>query len=341
MIQIDQRNLSGSDFLLSTELREYRDTLRRFFADAYPADKLKDAKRSAPDTWKSLADLGVLIASIPENQGGLGFGLLAAALAVEEAAFVLAPLPVFETLAFGVFPLLSGTVTSRGAGLLGVISTGEAKVSGGFVEDGMVSFVPIGEEVERFVVIDGNAICLAVNPARESIETLDLVRPFARIGVGTIEELGTAASRDRLSGAIAVLAAAELVGAGRRVEQMMLEHLKTRKQFGRAIGTFQANQHRAADIHLALQLSESLNRFAAWAYDNDTEQFEASALAAKAVASEMIPRAIEAALQAHGGIAFTWEYDLHYYLRRAQVMSRLYGESKRLCAKLAQVHGAG
>ncbi|MBN8550873.1 MAG: acyl-CoA dehydrogenase, partial [Deltaproteobacteria bacterium] len=124
------------------------------------------------------------------------------------------------------------------------------------------------------------------------------------------------------------IVAEELGGMCARVVDLTLEYVKTRKQFGVAIGSFQAVQHKLSDMHLQSEALRSLAAFATWAAQESKEQSELSSRAALAFACEHAPQIIETAIQMHGGIGFTWEYELHLYLRRAKMLELLFGSGE-------------
>src|SRR5262249_46285979 len=130
--------------------------------------------------------------------------------------------------------------------------------------------------------------------------------------------------------------AAELAGIASRTLEMTVEYVKTRQQFGRPIGTFQAIQHALADMHVAAEQLLALVRFAAWAADSDRSQFPDAALAACAFAADEVPSIVECATQLHGGIGFTYEFPLHAFLRRALVTAQLLGGAERNAELLAR-----
>jgi alkylation response protein AidB-like acyl-CoA dehydrogenase len=107
------------------------------------------------------------------------------------------------------------------------------------------------------------------------------------------------------------------------VERKALLHVADRKQFGVAIGSFQAVQHALADMHVWVEAMDSLALFAAWALDNSPEQREFAAAAATRIALQKGMFFLERAIQVHGGIGFTWEYDIHLYLRRLMLFRAL------------------
>jgi alkylation response protein AidB-like acyl-CoA dehydrogenase len=118
----------------------------------------------------------------------------------------------------------------------------------------------------------------------------------------------------------AILKASEVYGVTSRVVEMSAEYLKTREQFGVPVGAFQAVQQRIVDAYAASESLGALCRFAAWSVVSSPEQLPLTARAAIAHATEVGPNACEAAIQVHGGIGFTWEYDLHLFLRRAKTI---------------------
>ena len=128
--------------------------------------------------------------------------------------------------------------------------------------------------------------------------------------------------------AIAVMAAAESVGVAARVTSMAVDYAKERKQFGRAIGSYQAVSHACAQMFLETEGARSVTYWAAWALDNDDEQAFMAANCAKSYASDAAVNVTRSALQVHGGIGFTWEHDLHLFLKRAEANAHAFGDSR-------------
>ena len=309
------------------------------------------------------AELGVFLAVLPEESDGLGFGALGAQVALEVAGQKLAPLPLLEGLGFGLSSLLLQVGDAAKDKLLPRISSGDyiisvaaetlfneqaplphvCKTKGSVYEiKGGVSLVP------NLVLADGVLIFATVEDSEgldlfllEDLKskgcsfaeqsTFDLIRPYASLKLDQtpVERLSevsfSAVQLQRLRNELALHCVSELIGVGSAVLQMTLDYVKTRKQFGKPVGAFQAIQQELADMYLELQQARALARFAAWACVEDETQFAEVAPAAKAFASEVIPRLIERALQAHGGIGFTYEYDLHLFLRRAQMLANTCG----------------
>lgn len=393
------------DFLLSSDLKEFRETLHQFFLNEFPfplrRERLlsKDGFAFLPygenETliWEKLTDLGVLPACVPEEFGGLGFGALMADVIIEQAAIHLVSLPLFETICLGLFPLLLLASQKHQEKLLPSIASGELRLTGAFYElwggnrisrgewfsdvssketssehviaepvgpfeegkdithllSGVLNLVPSVSQVDAVLV---PAIVPQSKPQSRQLglylvslkdqfsqtivvepqPTFDVLRSYSHLELH--QARATLISAEALSKKrwtkvkhyLALLAASELVGIARRIMDVTLEYAKIRNQFGRPIGSFQAIAHKLVDMHFDLQNIALLTRFAAWSSESDENQFPQAAMAAKGLASEVAPRLIETALQVHGGIGFTYEYDLHLYLRRAKALASLYGE---------------
>jgi alkylation response protein AidB-like acyl-CoA dehydrogenase len=125
----------------------------------------------------------------------------------------------------------------------------------------------------------------------------------------------------------AVGAAAEMLGAARRCMEMSVEYAKVRQQFGQPIGTFQAIKHACAEMLLEVENSHAATYFAAWAFDAGSPEAALAASTAKAYVGDASRKVCGSSIQVHGGIGFTWEYDLHLYVKRAKHFEPLYGDA--------------
>ncbi len=361
------------DFLLNSDQSAIGEIVQKFLRTELPAEKVRGlladpSKRFDPaqrELWTKFLSLGAVSACLPEDLGGLGLGLLSASVAVESCQ-PLNHLPVFQTLAYAIIPLsvcpesealvaVLESVTSGKALASGVTLVAgeglEAEKSGDEVRlSGEVFPLTGGKELEVLIVslIEGDEVnilgCDLRNAPRgsfslESLETLDLLREYSSLKLEEtpFQVLGTLpmAVFTEVEAAQLVLAASDLVGIGSAVMRMTVEYVKTREQFGRPIGSFQAIQHSLADMFVALEQARSLTRFAAWCADTHDAQFQIASHAAKSFASEVIPSLVESAIQAHGGIGFTFESDLHLSLRRAKVQSILLGDEAESARTLA------
>jgi alkylation response protein AidB-like acyl-CoA dehydrogenase len=145
----------------------------------------------------------------------------------------------------------------------------------------------------------------------------------ARLGAAD----GAGAILDDLFRRGAVGAAAIMLGAARRCLDMSVDYAKVREQFGQPIGSFQAIRHRCAEMLLEVENAHAATYYAAWALDADAEDGAIAAAVAKAYVSEAARKVCGEAIQVHGGIGFTWEYDLHLYFKRAKALEATWGDA--------------
>ena len=138
---------------------------------------------------------------------------------------------------------------------------------------------------------------------------------------------------------IVTVLAAENVGAAQRAMEMAVTYAKDRTQFDRPIGSYQAVSHRCAQMLLEVEGARSLSYWAAWALDHEPETAARAASMAKAYASDAGFRVAASALQVHGGIGFTWEHDLHFYLKRAKANAHAYGDARWHRDRVADLAG--
>ena len=276
------------DFALSEEQVELRQAARAWLADRYPLDRDWDAPQD--DRWSELAELGWL----DVEEAGLGF--VEEALLIEELGYAGYPGPYLATVGFAL-PWLSAEQRAR-------VASGEERWS--VDVDG---YVPWLGSVD-FVVADGGT----AYPARgEDVASVDPSRPLGRLEKGDGEPL----AGDRNLPRARTASAAEALGVAQRALDLGVEHAKTRIQFGKPIGTYQAVSHPLAQTYTDVELARSLVYRAAWCVAAQDEGASAAAAAAKAFATEAAVAACERSIQVHGGIGFTWEHPLHRFYKRA------------------------
>jgi len=173
----------------------------------------------------------------------------------------------------------------------------------------------------------------------ESVEAIDSTRRFARVRPnGDGEALNDFwPAWDRTCAALS----AELVGVCQRTMEMTVEYARDRKQFDRPIGAYQAVSHQCADMLRETESARAVALWAAWAADSEPETLPLAAAMAKAYASDAGWNVTSSALQVHGGIGFTWEHDLHFYLKRAKVDGTLFGSARDHRERVAALSGLG
>ncbi|MEJ7750169.1 MAG: acyl-CoA dehydrogenase family protein [Thermoleophilaceae bacterium] len=302
--------------------------------------ELAEAGRYEDANWTELSELGWPGIFIDEEHGGQGLGTVELAILQEELGYALAPTPFLSNAAAGLALTHSGTEELRERWLPGIAS-GEARGTVGVLRDGRAALVPDAESAGVIVLFDGGSgsVHEASECEIEPIETIDDTRRFARVRAsGEGESLGDVApAADR----IAVAISAELVGLSQRVLEMSVEYARDRKQFDRPIGAYQAVSHRCADMLRDTESSRSTTLWAAWAAEAEPETLPLAAAMAKAIASDGGWNVTSSAMQLHGGIGFTWEHDLHFFLKRAKVDAALFGSASEHRERVAELSGLG
>jgi alkylation response protein AidB-like acyl-CoA dehydrogenase len=305
---------------------------------------------------------------IPEEYGGAGFSYAETTILLHEMGRVLAPVPYLSSAVLAAEALLAGGSEEQKAQWLPALAAGEAigtvaiaepgggweessvstvaEVSGdGYALTGTKSFVTAGHIADTVIVaasLDNRVGLFLVERAAVSatkLVTLDTTRTQATLELSAAPavRLGDAGWEvvERVFDVARVALAAEQVGGLERVLEMAVQYAQERKQFGRAIGSFQAVKHLCADMLVALESARSAAGFATWALAAGSDELTMAAPLAKAYCSEAFFKAAGDNIQIHGGIGFTWEHDAHLYFKRAKSTELLFGSPAQQRAVLA------
>jgi alkylation response protein AidB-like acyl-CoA dehydrogenase len=326
-----------------------------------------DPRGESESLWKEMARLGWLGLSLPEEHGGSGLGLVESALLLEELGRAAYPGPYWPTMLAAAAIGEAGTDAQKKR-WLAPIATGDARaaltlldadldwnpeavatraermptgwalsglkryVAWSHVADVLLVSARAPEGVSLFLV-DPTASGLSVSPVQNMDPGTRLAHLMLdRVPVRPEDVLGAPGSAapllHRLLRRGAVGAAAEMLGAARRCLDMAVGYAKVREQFGQPIGSFQAIRHKCADMLLETENSHSAVYYAAWALDAGAEDAETAPSIAKAYVGDASRKVCGEAIQVHGGIGFTWEYDLHMYFKRAKALEAQYGDAE-------------
>jgi len=329
------------DFGLSEDQRDIQRTARELLADrAGPARVREHAEgeRTDEELWRELAELGWPGIAVDEAFAGQGLGILELAILAEELGRAVAPVPFLPTALAATLIEHAGSDEQRARWLPGLAS-GETRGAVASADGAGPDLAPGARDAEVIVVVDDEVA--RVVPAAEAdlqpARSIDPTRPGALVALapGAGEELpgDVPAAVDRALVAVS----AELVGVCGRALDMTVAYVKDRRQFGTPVGAYQAVSHRCAEMLLATERARAATTFAAWAADADPEQLPAAAAMAKVTASDAGREVTGAAIQLHGGIGFTWEADVHWLYKRAQVDAALLGGARVHRARLAEL----
>jgi alkylation response protein AidB-like acyl-CoA dehydrogenase len=321
------------NFDLTDDQRSIQSTARDFLASAYPAAEVRrlayESERGFTDEgWAAMCDLGWPALLVPEEHGGLELGVVELAVVQEELGAALAPSPFLSTVAAAAVIADAGSDEQR-ARWLPALAAGEARGAVATVLDDVGwTAVPDADGADVIVVRENDAWALATDTSAEAVEPLDATRRLWRVRAGS--ELDPLPGEGaRAYDVVAVALAAESVGVARRAMDMAVQYAKEREQFGRPIGAYQAVSHACAQMLLEVEGARSTTLYAAWALDHEPESGPLAASMAKAYASDAGWRVPAASLQVHGGIGFTWEHDLHLWLKRGKANAYLWGDARR------------
>jgi alkylation response protein AidB-like acyl-CoA dehydrogenase len=320
------------NFDFSDDQQAIKRTAKELLAERFKMERVRElAEEGRYDdaVWSELCELGWPGIFIGEEHGGQGLGTVELIILMEELGYALAPLPFLSNAAAGLVLDAAGSDEQKERWLPGIAS-GDARGTVGILkDDGEAKLVPDADSAAVILLLghDGARIVERGEAEVEPVETMDSTRRYARVQGGAA---GEPLEGDRIPGIsrAAVVVAAELTGICQRAMEMAVEYARDRKQFGRPIGSYQAVSHRCAQMLLETEGARSASYYAAWCGDAEPETLPLAACMAKAYASDAGWGVCTAALQVHGGIGFTWEHDLHFFLKRAKVDGMLYGSAR-------------
>ena len=337
------------DFELTEEQTALREVSRGMLTVNCPPQLVRSLARSGRDVddklWQRGTELGWTGLAVPEEHDGAGQGLVELCLVAEEIGRAAAPGAFVDS-------ALTGLALARlgHPELLPALAAGDLKASlachgsaagrydaGDLVLSGRATAVQAAAAADWLLVTaatdQGGRLVLAERPrtAIEPRRTLDETRRWYDVVLdGVRVRAADVIAADEadirwLADAAAVLSAADSLGVGERLLEMTVGYVKVREQFGRPLGSFQSVKQKVADMLTTLKGARAATYYAAMALDAGVAGATGAASVAKAFTTEGVAALAGEALQAHGGIGFTWEHDLHLYLRRAKVNEMLYG----------------
>jgi alkylation response protein AidB-like acyl-CoA dehydrogenase len=343
-------------FGLSESQEFLKDSARKFFAGECPSAEMRRLMETdtAYDAalWSKLTDQGYTGIIFPEAYGGVGLGKVELMLLMEEAGRALLPGPFFSTV------VLAGSVLDAVASpahkqkYLPPICRGEARATVAILESN-ASWNPHDVQLtaangkltgEKYFVSDAAVADFIIAVARNGVFVVNAKAPGLKISAMTAmdltrklyvvefndtpaEEISATTDLARAFDVATAALSAELVGGMQRTLDITVEYAKTRKQFGKPIGTFQAVQHQCADMYLETESSRSAVYYAGWALEENSPDATVAVSIAKMYASDAARTVGNRGIQIHGGMGFTWENDVHLYYRRAKGSETAFGDA--------------
>jgi alkylation response protein AidB-like acyl-CoA dehydrogenase len=366
----------------STDQEELRDSIRAVLLKECPiAVARRVVEHGTPPTelWATMTSLGWPALTIPEDDGGIGLGMVEAGILAEELGRVIAPGPLLPTISQFVPAVREVGTPEQRRRFLEPVAAGECTGTIAIAEHtnsfdpadvratvniegdtadltGEKRFVVEGDAVDALVVVarDGDAVRAVVVPVAAVkttlVHALDGSRRLVHVGLDGVRVeadrvLGDgrpASSEDALRRALdesTLAIALEMVGTSQAIFDITLEYAKQRQQFGVPIGSFQAIKHKFADMMVALERARSTAYFAALTIaENDPRRASATSVA-KAAAGDCQRLIAKEGIQIHGGIGYTWEHDMHLYVKRLKSSEPLFGSTSAHRARIADLLG--
>jgi len=343
-------------FGLSESQEFLKDSARKFFAGECPSAEVRrlietDTAYDA-DLWSKLTEQGYTGIIFPEEYGGVGLGKIELMLLMEEAGRALLPGPFFSTVVLAGSVLHAVATPAHKKQYLAPICRGEVRATVALVEDsanwdlksiemnatsgkltGEKFFVPDAAIADFLIVVARDGVFVVNSKARglkiSPMHGMDLTRKLYVVEFSDTpaEKIAVNSGLSRAFDIATAALAAELVGGMQRTLDITVEYAKTRKQFGKPIGMFQAVQHQCADMYLETESSRSAVYYAGWALEENSPDASTAVSIAKMYASDAARTVGNRGIQIHGGMGFTWENDVHLYYRRAKASETAFGDA--------------
>lgn len=336
----------------------------------------RDADGVSRDLWRAFGEMGFAGVIIPEALGGMGLGAVEAGVIAESLGRTLTPSPYLGSSILSAKVLIDGGSQAQQAWLPRIaageailalavdegakhapsrITTRAERAGNGFRLNGAKAFVLDGHVADALIVVataeEGTTLFL-VDPATAGVEIERTVMVDAH-NAARITLTDVAVDADAVIGAVGdgetlldgalnlgrACAASSLTGAGDQAFKTTMEYLRTRKQFGKLIGEFQALQHRAAHLFSELELARAATIGAQIAIDEGREDAPLAASVAKAKAGRVAELAVQEAVQMHGGVGMTDEFDVGLFMKRVRVLNELLGDAGFHAERVARAQG--
>jgi acyl-CoA dehydrogenase len=344
-------------FSLTDEQRALQATVREFISDRFPLEAVREVYDDAAgngdpdDLWKAVGEQGWLAVMVPEEHDGLGLGLLDAAVLARCWGEGCVPGPFLPTLVATEALRLGGTDDQRKE-WLPKVAAGAAKLAPAFdgsvtVHEGTLTgrlhHVEYAHVADRLVVAANGGGLWLVDPKADgvTVTVLDALDRSTRLAEVRLDRAaGEQLARPVLAEVLdraAVLAANDLAGIARVALDRTVDYDKTREQFGRPVGGFQALKHALADLHVAVTMAGHAGWYAAHALDAHLPDAALAVSVAKAKATDAAVETTAKMIQFHGGIGYTWEHDAHLFFKRAKRLEYQYGDAETHRERVARL----
>ena len=318
------------DFTFSEDQLLFQESVRDFLVNEVTPEKIRDlwATESgrSDELWGQLAELGLTGITVPEEFGGLGMDELDFVLLAQECGYVALPEPLVHTALVAV-PLLRDFGGELAAEWLPRIAAGEARVVVGLEQNQLVEDAHIAD----LLLLQRNGAIHALTPAQVTLRHNESVDPSRKLYAVEIDKPNAVSEDANLVAASlnrgALAAAAQALGLAQRMIDISVQYTSERHQFGKPIGSFQAVKHHLANVAVRLEYARAPVHRAAYAVANNLASAAENVSHAKLVACEAANLAAKSSVQVHGAMGYTWEVDLHIFMKKAWALANSWGDA--------------
>ncbi len=322
------------DFTFNEDQLLFRDSVRDFLVNEVTPEKIRASWEREdgrdPALWQQIAEMGLPGMTVPEEFGGLGMTELDFILLAQECGYVALPEPLVHTVLVAV-PMLIELGGDLAALWLPKIAAGEARVAVGLeqnmlVEDAHTADLLLIQKGEDLFALTPEQVTLrhneSIDPSRRlyAVELEDAVAPIAE-GERAAALIDAALNRGALG------CAAQALGLAQRMIDITVAYTTDRHQFGKPIGSFQAVKHHMANIAVRLEYAKAPVHKAAYAISRGESMAAVNVSHAKLMACEAANLAAKNTIQAHGAMGYTWEVDLHIFMKKAWALANTWGDA--------------
>lgn len=329
------------DFTFSEDQLLFQESVRDFLVNEVTAEKTRELWESdsgrSDALWAQLTELGLVGMTVPEDFGGLGMSELDFVLLAQECGYVALPEPLVHTALVAV-PLLRDIGGELAAQWLPKIAEGAARVIVGLEENQLVEDAHVAD----LLLLQRGDSFVAVNSADAQLQHSESVDPSRKLyAVEFSEDSGTVVSSDAAlvtatlnRGALAC--AAQALGLTQRMVDLSVQYTSERQQFGKPIGSFQAVKHLMSNVAVRLEYAKAPVYRAAYALAQNLDSASDNTSHAKLAACEAANLAAKNCVQVHGAMGYTWEVDLHIFMKKAWALANSWGDAGFHKQRIAQ-----
>lgn len=332
------------DFTFTEDQLLFQESVRDFLVNEITPERIRGLWETetgrSDELWAQLAELGLTGMTVPEDFGGLGMTELDFVLLAQECGYVALPEPLVLTALVGVPTLVNSSNDDLKNYWLPKIAEGSARLTVGLqqnllVEDAHVADLMILEKSGSLYAVEKDAATIEFN------QSVDLSRKLYKVSFNennaTLLAEGDEA-KALINGALnrgALACAAQALGLTQRMIDISVQYTSERTQFGKAIGTFQAVKHRMANVAVPLEYSKAAVARAAYAITHGLSTADENVSHAKSMACEASLIGAKNSIQVHGAMGYTWEVDLHIFMKKAWALDKTWGDNAFHKARVA------